>query len=200
MFKIGDEVRLNRGWTRLVVIEVLKNGTIRAKYDHDGLRVLERVKNTDFENPQHAHSTQLRNALGFTKWDGAPAKKVYYTMPGKTYYVTSPGEHPVGSTGTYLATDAEGHVVLQMYDRSICFFKPEEVSTSRIVPKTFAVKSVANNYRCHYEVPADKKGPIVPGALLLSESGNLYVVTHIDTKMQKNKGPFKGCRLITGSL
>lgn len=202
MFKIGDEVRLVRGWTRMVVIGFASNGHVIAKYDTDSYSSENRVTDWNFKNPHDSYNTQQRDPSGFVYWDGAPATKVYYTMPAKKYIVTVPGERLVGEIGTYLVTTQQGQIILQMdSDQEVFIFNSDEcIPYTKPVPMTFAVKSVGSNYRCHYEVPTNIVSSIKKGNVLVSDSGNMYMVTEMDTKAKRNKGPFKGTRLITAAL
>lgn len=193
MHNIGDEVRLRRGWTRMVVIGFTSSGVLIAKYDAESYSEMNRVHDSDFANPQYASGTKKRYPNEFVKWDGAPATKVYYTM-SKSYYITSGLCR--GLTGTLLNTTSDGALALELSNGDVRAFAIHNLK--EIVPFTFRVKSIANNYRCTYEAPAGTT--INVGDLLVSNSGNVYCVLETNTKERTSKGTFAGRRLVQEEL
>lgn len=193
MHNIGDEVRLIRGWTRMVVIGFTSSGVMIAKYDAESYSQMNRVQDSDFENPQYASGTKKRYPNEFVKWDGAPATKVYYTM-NKTYRILS-GPHAV-KQGTYLSTASNGKLVLELANGEVITCNPQYAD--EVVPFTFRVKSIANNYRCTYTSPPGVT--IRKGEILVSKSGNIYSVLETNTKERVSKGVFDGTRLVQEEL
>lgn len=194
-FPIGAEVRLNRGWTRMIVIGYMANGDLIAKYDHGTFRDWAKVTLKDYDEPQHAHATQIRKPSGFTAWDGAPAERMH-PMPQIKYRVISDPE----IKGILQGRTSTGQLILEVPQKGIPYvnvYNPDQVEED--IEFTFSVKSVANNYRCSYTAP-EMSGTIQPGDLLFSATGNLYAVTAINTKDRNPKGMFQGVRLVTAPL
>lgn len=186
MFKIGQTVRLNRGHTPMLVLDI-QNRVVFAKYSNSHSFP---VTQWDYENPR-ASASYVRHETGFTAWDGAPISKEHYTMP--TRYRTLTGPY---MSGTYLNTTTQGDMVLEMDNGTVHAFKPHLLEED--LPNTFRVKSMVNNYSCHYEYP--DQGTVQLGDILLSNSNNIYVVTEMDTKNRNPKAVFKGRRLVTELL
>lgn len=190
MFNIGDEVRLARGWTRLVVIGFHPDGRIIAKYDSETYADMNRVKDWDFRNPLFASGTQKRIASDFVRWDGAPIKKVHYTMQDKVYRLKA--DHKV--KGILRGHAGNGNLLIEGPDGEIYNMEPRFVELD--LPFTFSVKSTTNSgYTAHYILPAGASVRV--GDLLHSNGGHTYRVTAIDTRAFNNKGTFKGVRLLT---
>lgn len=192
MFHIGDEVRLNRGHTRMIVIGFTAYGALIAKYDHGTNRDWSRVTLENYENPQAAGS-YTRPVSGFTAWDGAPAERMH-PMPTNRYrsIVGDPTLY-----GDLRGRTSKGHFILEMDDGSMVTCPPDEVELD--IPFTFSVKATGNSsYRCHYTVPFGAHIKI--GDLLHSNGGHTYVVTAVDTKCANPKKEFKGVRLLTEAL
>lgn len=192
MFKVGDEVRLKRGWTRMVVIGLTPDNEVIAKYDH-GNNYWNQVTLQDYKNPEQSTNTYTRPQRGFEAWDGAPAKRMH-PMPKANYNVTR-GIHK-GSRGTFLNRTSTDKYVLELENGDVVTVTAESVS--EIVPFTFHVKALASNYRCSYEAP--EGSTIRVGDLLVSESGNLYAVLRIGTKCSNPKAVFAGTRLVQEAL
>lgn len=192
-FPLGAEVRLNRGWTRMIVIGYMANGDLIAKYDHGTFRDWARVTLKDYDEPEHAHATQIRKPSGFTPWDGTPAERKH-PMPKLRYRTINKSASDQVLKGTYLNTTSKGEIVLELDAGYVNTYHPDQVEED--VEFTFDVKSVANNYRCSYTAP-EMSGTIQPGDLLFSATGNLYAVTAINTANRNPKGIFQGVRLVT---
>jgi hypothetical protein len=187
MFQRGDFVRLNRGWTFMVVLNVdHRTGELTAKYASKWAPSM-----SDFHQPQYADGCQRRHYTGFSRWDGAIPKHMKdFPMPTSTKYLTSDGRegyfvNNAGSDSVVLNMGDAQNEKLELFGRS---------SLTEILPYTFSVKAVGSNYKCHYEAPVMKK-PITVGDMLLSDSGNLYVVQKINTQYRHPKAVFKGRRV-----
>jgi len=193
MFKIGDEVRLVRGWTRMIVIGITPDNEIIAKYDHGTNDHWNQVTLEDYKNPECAHLTYTRPMSGFAAWDGKPAERMH-PMPNNQYNITR-GAYK-GSCGTFLNKTSTGKFVLELTNGDVVTVAAKSVS--EVVPFTFEAKAIANNYRYTYEAP--EGSTICEGDLLMSNSGNVYAVLQTNTKSRYPKSVFAGRRLVTEAL
>lgn len=172
MFNIGQSVRLNKGWTEMIVIAVDNRGVITAKY-HE-------ASEEDFNNPWQALSTQKRHQSGFTAWDGDTSLKPgQKTGMGRRYRTKtkSPME------GVYLNKTTSGHMVLEMDDGNIQAFKPNKLV--EVLPVVVSVRQVTalNNYVKYFRLTKEQENlSIKPGSLLVSDDDELYVVRAIHPK------------------
>ena len=112
-------------------------------------------------------------------------------MP-RTYRVkTTPTD-----VGILQGTTSTGEMILEIKG-SIQTFQPHELVED--IPRTMRVKDANNNhYTAHYRIPEDSN--IEKGEFLVSEPGNLYVVTDENSSSRSPKGEFKGRRLVTLAL
>ena len=175
--RVGDIVRLVKGWTPMTVIGLTPDNEVIAQYgtnpDHEDLR-----------HPERALSTYTHPHYGFVQWDGKPVKA---NLMAKRYQL-------IGSPmiGTFMQLTTQGLVALEFDDGTVGAFEPHQLV--EVVPKTFAVKAVGgNNYKTQYLLPEGVE--IKKGELLLSNSGNLYTVTEIDTRSQSAR-VFEGQRVV----
>lgn len=194
--EIGDRVRLVKGWTRMIVIGFHHDGRLIAKYENKSSDFYALCEN-DFKNPLHASSTQIRHPSGFVPWDGShtPNKWKNRTMRFKTtqtYNLTH-----VAFTGTKRGIAQNGDIILESELGGIRVFDPTNLEPD--IPFTFEVKAVGSNYRCHYTMPP-KTSDVHVNDTLVSNSGNIYVVTAVGTKQPYPKGVFKGHRLVQQGL
>jgi len=198
MFKVGDEVRLNKGWTRMVVIQVKNNGDVKAKYDSESYSRERRVSDEDFKNPAHATNTYTRNQSGFTAWDGAKATEVFYKMGNQTAQYRLIEGPDAGTIGTYHGITAGGRTILEFPNGHVAQFP--ESAIEEVVDFTFEVRGFTNpRYTCSYRLPAEAT-KVKVGNILMSSSGNLYIVKKIHTRDRNPKKTFSGCRVVTESL
>jgi len=189
MFHIGQVVRLNRGWTPMIVIGIESTGRIIAKYANNEYYP---VTQQDFENPYTACSTQKRHHSGFTAWDGKPINmKVHATMTNRFKSRSMPDV-----AGSFLNTTSRGDIVIEDDKGGIHVLSPNDAA--RDIPFTFEVKAAHNNYRCHYTLPDGASVDI--GDTLVSKSGNFYNVIAVDTEHSNPKGKFKGHRVVKQEL
>lgn len=193
MFKLGDVVRLSRGWTPMIVIALHKNGTLTAKYANN---CWDRVKRSDY-NCKANRSYSVTNSYtrahsGFVPWTGAPISKENFIMP--TRYKSKNQPHIAGE---FLNNTRNGDVVIETDHNGIIILKADEAVLD--IPTTFKVQSCNNrNYTAHYILP--KGVTFTGGELLISDSGNIYVVTKLDTEAVNNKGVFCGKQIQTMDL
>lgn len=189
-FFIGQEVRLLRGWTRMIIIGFRQNGDIIAKYDRGQPGDWSTISLSDYKDPEN-NKSYARPQNGFKAWDGKPAERMHI-MPIQTYRLkadpTIKGELR-GRTGN-------GDLLLETADGQVYTMNPKHVELD--IPFTFSVKAMNTNYRCHYTLAAGAS--ISVGDLLLSKSGNTYVVQQVNTKQLSPKGQFKGVRLLIQEL
>lgn len=95
--------------------------------------------------------------------------------------------------GTKLATNSEGHVVLEMKGENgkVEAFAPDLLE--EVVPYTFNCKHIGSNALLAFQCP---KGAVAVGDMLLGET-NLYRVTKINTKDRSATKEFSGSKLAT---
>ena len=185
--QIGDHVRLNKGWTLMTVIGYDGNEVI-AQYGPD-------PSPESFDRPDLALSTYTRPHWGFTPWDKEPVKVT--SKMAKTFQTKEKNSR----RGVLLSKSSNGAFVLELEDGSVEAFLEDDIY--EVVPFTFSVKSVSSNYpvssnyRIHYLL---ESGNVEVGNLLLSDSGNLYLVMEVDTRSARPKGTFQGVRLKTEAL
>lgn len=175
--RVGDIVRLAKGWTLMTVIGLTPDNKVIAQYGANPFP-------EDLRHPECAHSTYTRPHYGFVRWDGKPVKGP--TM-SKRYQL-------IGSSmiGKFMQLTTQGLMALEFDDGTVGAFEPHQLV--EVVPKTFAVKAVGgNNYKTQYLLPEGVE--IKKGELLLSNSGNLYTVTEIDTRSQSAR-VFEGQRVV----
>jgi hypothetical protein len=65
--RVGDIVRLAKGWTPMTVIGITPDNEVIAQYGTCPDR-------EDLRHPEYAQSTYTRPHYGFVQWDGAPVK------------------------------------------------------------------------------------------------------------------------------
>lgn len=191
MYQLGDIVRLDRGWTPLVVLHVSTTGQVRAKY----------AKNPDFPvlrehyiNPYCAQNCQTRHFSDFVPWDGRPISEKHYIMPRTNNYISNNGQ----IFGTHIGTKSNGVMLIEDKSGNVHHFHPTAVRPG--IPFTFMVRSVSHpSYSCHYTLGKNHTSVSV-NDLLLSKSGNLYRVININTEHLDPKGEFKGTRLVQKDL
>lgn len=194
MHKIGDIVRLNRGWTPMCVIGFDNDGEVMASYfNYSGGSQPCSITQKSYKNPQDFYD-YIRPHNGFIVWDGDHFKmKVPKPMP-QQFKTTG----RFVEFGTFLSQTSSGDVVLEMANGEVKVFKPSDIQEN--IPYTFEVKSVGqHHYKCHYSLPDGVTG-VTKNDMLLSDSGNAYVVVRTDTAYRNPKGVFKGTRLVQQAL
>ena len=189
-FFIGQEVRLLRGWTRMIIIGFRQNGDIIAKYDRGLPGDWSTISLSDYKDPEN-NKSYVRPQNGFKAWDGKPAERMHI-MPTQTYRLKA---DPT-IKGELRGRATNGDLLLEHKDGQIYTMNPNKVELD--IPFTFSVKAMNTNYRCHYTLAPGASINI--GDLLLSKSGNIYVVQELDTKQLSPKGRFRGVRLLTEEL
>jgi len=190
MHRIGDVVRLNRGWTPMIVLHIEDNGELWAVYaSRDNYYP---ITEWHYKNYREAYSYH-RHHTGFTEWDGKPIIKEWnYLMSRRYRFIKQP--HIVA---TYVGITAQGNYILEFPNGSVSAYPLADLEED--FPNTFSVKSFHNNHKTTYQVPEVIQN-IQVNDVLVSDSGNLYIVTAIDTKNPYPKGIFKGRRIITERL
>lgn len=180
--RVGDIVRLVKGWTPMTVIGITPDNEVIAQYgtcpDPEDLR-----------HPEYAQSKYTRPHYGFVKWDGPPVKGL--TM-AKRYQIIS-----TQSVGKFLQFTAQGRLALEFDNGSVGAFHKDDLV--EFYPTTFAVKVVGGNqFKTHYIQPEGVQ--INKGDMLFSTSGNMYFVTDVDTKNGGNIRVFEGQRVVMAPL
>jgi hypothetical protein len=179
--QIGNIVRLAKGWTPMTVIGLTLDNEVIAQYGTNPDR-------KDLRHPERALSTYTRPHHGFVQWDGKlmkdPAMKKRYQVIGSPMI------------GSFMQLTSQGMIALEFDDGTISAFPKKELV--EVVPKTFAVKAIGgNNYKTQYIHPEGVE--IKKGELLLSNFGNLYTVTEINTCSQTAR-VFEGQRVVLATL
>jgi len=189
MHQVGDVVRLNRGWTPMIVLHIDDDGELWSVYARRDAHF--HITRWHYQNYREAYSYH-RPMNGFTAWDGPPINTDWnYIMPRRYRTIKGPA-----AVGTYMNTTSQGDYVLELDNGEVQAFKPKHLEED--LPDTFRVKATANNYSCHYEVPP---GVVINvGDVLISSSNNVYVVLETETKNRNPKGVFRGRRLVTEAL
>ena len=175
--RVGDIVRLAKGCTPMTVIGLTPDNKVIAQ---DGTN----PDREDLRHPERALSTYTRPHCGFVQWDGKPVKA---NIMAKRYQVIG-----ASTIGTFMQITGQGRFALEFDDGSVAAFHPNDLF--EVVPNTFTVKAVGrNSYKTQYILPEGVE--IKKGDLLLSNSGNLYTVTEIDTRSQSARA-FEGQRVV----
>lgn len=175
--QVGDIVRLAKGWTPMTVIGLTPDNEVIAQYGTNPF-------SEDLRHPECAHATYTRPHYGFVRWDGKPVKG---PIMSKRYQL-------IGSSmiGKFMQLTTQGMIALEFDDGTVGAFEPSKLV--EFYPTTFAVKAVGgNNYKTQYLLPEGVE--IKKGELLLSNSGNLYTVTEINTRSQSAR-VFEGQRVV----
>ena len=177
---------LTTGWTRMICLFLDPNtGYMIAKYAN------QEITDLDWKYPACAAYTQKRNILKFKPWDGAPKKEktMRYKSVGKTTTVY----------GDLKGKTNDGWLIIELDCGAIVVAEKDEFVED--IPQLFAAKAIggSSNYRCYYEMP--RNADITTGDVLLSSTGNIYMVTAVDVGYRHtNKGAFTGRRLVTADL
>jgi len=199
----GDIVRLVNGKNRLTVIAV-QDHHAEAAYDRNGLyghRLVSEYKRTccnststydrrRFDDGYRSFSkTKIRPMSDFVPYDTTetPTHKSESIMTAKLYKTID------GDYGTLLTKDSTGNFVLELKgNKGVKAYA--ENTLEEVAPYTFSVRGMkpGNVYTCAY---TGVSGCTAVGDILLSDTGNVYRVTGIDTKDADPKGEFKGVRL-----
>lgn len=171
-FMIGDRVRLARGWTVMCVIHIDDKGNVRAKYANKHYNP---VTKEDFDDPEYAESCYTRHFSGFVPWDGNP-KEGYIQMPKLNY------KTPDGSLVSIRGNNKDGAKICEFEDGSVGVFQISELV--ELIPYTITVK---NHYGSAYDVQVDEDSGFVRGDVLVSDTGEMYAVTRLDSKSKRTK-------------
>lgn len=191
MYKIGDIVRLKRGWTPLCVIGFDTDGDVIARYCN---RYHDPITEQNYKHPTREFD-YIRPQDAFVPWDGKPlTMKVLKPMSKRYKTIQNSG---TSKFGRLLVVDGN-NFVLKMDNGEIHEFTQDQLTED--IPFTFEVRSISQHkYRCHYSLPAGV-GHVCKGDVLLSNSGNIYVVIRVDTKDSNPKGVFEGTRFVQKNL
>lgn len=182
-FEVGDRVRLVRGQTPLVVIEVMRTSSsnrpmIKAKYKHH-------------RHWLYADRIPWRQASDFVHYEESNEKEKSMTYINTELYETKDGKF-----GTLLARNSTGQLVLEIKGTGeVIAVDPAEATVVR--PYTVKLKSLlerSNGYHAE-TVP----GSVEVGDVILRDNGTLWTVTVLDTKAEANS-VLRGRKLLTESI
>lgn len=190
MLKRGDVVRLNRGWTPMIVLYVDPDGEVWAVYASRSPDYHITEEHYYFWN---IYAQTNRPMSGFTLWDGAPINLEWnYIMTNRYKSIKKPHV-----SGVFLNTSSQGKIIIETDIGDIVVLDPEDAT--RDIPTTFRVKGMGSNYyTANYILPDGVD--IAEGDMLISETNNVYVVTEMNTEALNNKGLFKGSRVVKSPL
>jgi hypothetical protein len=186
MIKVGDVVRLNRGWTAMIVLHITPDNEVWAKYASRDKHWP--ITEQTYEDWRSAYSYH-RDMSGFTAWDGEPINEEWNHIMPQRYR-----NHAGTIKGVLQGKTSNGMMILETDSGNITTFQPHELVED--LPDTFRAKAVSGgHYTCHYIAPTGVQ--IYLGDILVSDSGNMYRVMDVNTKARSNKGVFKGCMVST---
>ena len=165
-FKVGDSVRLNKGWTEMIVIELRNDESIVAKYHS--------ASEEDYAYPYKALSTKHRDADEFTAWDGK--KKIDTHNTADRYLVVTTGD-----VGSFKGTTSSGLVILELEKGTIGTYTPE--SLVGITTQYFAARMLNHEQHLRYfkMTPNQELLGLGVGALMINNDGRMYQVKAIYT-------------------
>lgn len=188
MFRVGEHVRLKNGHTRMVILHVQSYGVYRVKYDNPKWP----VSDSDFANPQTATNTYTRNERDLVKWDGLPG--AYKLSEGKTMsnrYRAKPLSG-LSIEGENRGRTSTGLMIIETDKGELFTMDPTLMEV--VIPYTFKVRGFANrSYYCHYTLPHGFSVGV--GDVLVSSTGNAYIVEELNTNWSNPKGQFTGRRM-----
>lgn len=176
---VGDFVRLRNGWTKMVIIDINNFGVAIAKYTHRSEPTA-----SDFKHPMSVPGTKRRRLSEFVLWkEKENIMKKRYRVKGITAFK--------GEVAQEIGMTSKGDIVVEFSGLSgFGCFHPSELE--EVIPYTFSVKSLVGNHRCHYEF---ERPCFSTGDVIQSNSGNIYVVTGVDTRSGRPKKVFEGYKL-----
>lgn len=183
-FKIGDSVRLKKGWTEMIVIRIDHSGRIKAKYH--------KASKKDFENPNLATSCKTRHESQFDSWTDV---KLEDEPVNNSKKYTTKGRNP--RTGTYLNTTTGGDIVLEMDDPkyTVETFHPRKLKEIR--SKYFAARAVngTNSYVRYFRMTQKQEAEgLRVNDLMIDKHHNMFVcqVIYTDFEPTGNERTFQG--------
>jgi len=189
-FNPGDEVRLVRGYTKMIVLGYVSERQcsyqdhIVAKYASYG------VLDSDFEQPLSAYHTKRRYQNDFVFWDGEDEtkdKKVITKFRNKINNDVFEGQ--------LLNRSSNGSFVIELTNTKVVVYSSSEVE--EIKPVVFSCKGINGRFTTTYIAPTDSC--ISVGDVLVSSSNNMYIVTGVNVDRNAAR-EFKGYRLMRGEL
>lgn len=208
-FHRGDLVRLKYGHTRMIVIGA-RSRLVKAVYTGHDLQPL-----GHYSTEWGVEKTDFRSTNDFVHWSGTT-----HTMPKRTKrwhkennktlegentmahgYIndkkklyTFKGLHGEEQYGHDIGRNSKSQIVIEIKGScEVRAFNPSDLT--EVCPYTFKVQALGHRarnepaYYCHYECT---EGQVAVDQVLMSKSGNLYVVVAIDTKNPNPKALFKG--------
>lgn len=135
---------------------------------------------------KYTHKSTVNHVL--RKLDDAIEKGTTMTKIG-TLYKTVDGD----TYGTYLATNSQGHYVLEMRDGKGTVKSYEKSAIEEVVPYTFSVKWQGASSDVHY---LGEKGKVAVDDLFLCKTHLKYGrVNHVDTKVRECNKVLKAYRM-----
>lgn len=191
MHKVGDVVRLNRGWTPMIVLHITANNELYAVYasrNSNHYTVTERHYK-EWHNSYSYH----RHVSEFQSWKGAPiCTKRNFIMTNRYKSTVNPS-----ISGVYLNTSSRGDIIIEDNEGVVHVLCSGEAV--RDIPWTFKAVNVNNKSHVdHFQSPPGVT--IEKNDLLLSSDNRLYVVKDLNTECERNRGVFQGHRVVKTEL
>ena len=207
-YEVGEIVRLKRGWTLMVVVEVSGPPNYREFHlcyfgSNEQL--------TEEQLLEYPKADKVRPIDDIVLWDpdDPDMPKNYHLSKNKnsyrksepmtkTLYQTIVADGDQSQYGEKIATDSSGRIVLEMKGSGdVKTFLKSEIK--EVIPYTFEAKSlISSGHTCHYSI--DDPSAVELGCIIVSKSLNLYMVTKLDSKSKKPKKAFVGTVLTTSQI
>lgn len=188
-FKVGQHVRLKRGWTKMTVIGFSYDGYVIASYLTD-------IPDDDYQDPHMAYSTQSRHYSSFTEWDGHPqARTLDQKMPRNTNQPSTRYQTNYGHTGIQVGSTTDGKPILEFASGNIGAYDPSLLK--EVLADGFEAVDMMTNRGYIYEL---SKGHVIVGDILVSERNVLLRVTKPILATPGKHATFVGHRLVRESM
>lgn len=202
-FKTGDHVRLRNGGTMMTVIYT-RGSTVFACYTHksnkdDPGRCDKRGGHDcfvlwDFNDPKSVHYPPEYKLVDIplslinpSDLEGSPIM----ATPTPTLYQTKENKPRYG---TFLVKNGTGQYVLEMKGEGGKVEAFDESALDKVIPYTFKAKArIRSEYVDYHFICA--KDAVAVDDVLVSRSGNIYIVTAINTGCETPHKTFKGSKL-----
>lgn len=196
-FRVGDIVRLKGGWTAKEVIAVvhsddLKCGGYRIEYDkrsRAGHYLVTRYLH--YADAQFDDDAVVRCAEDFIYWDGddlSPEQENNRRHQQKDDETMTKLYQIIGAEnrfGTFLATNSEGKIVLEMKGEggAVASFTKDEIE--EVKPYTYRCRVVGAQRAGRgpdYVNLEGEKGAVKKGDLIIRPSGTIYLVDTVNSR------------------
>lgn len=215
--KVGDAVRLKKGWTKMWVVKVTHDmayatyasgckSCVNPPMDPNFYDYARHFREFVIWNPNDPeakvdHSAREHCVCGRDA-DCSQAIDNAFNKPhaeGESAMVTKKPNDLYETLerkpryGTFITTNSVGQLVLEMKGEGGRVEAFDEDKIRKVVPYTFEAScATANHRRAHY---VGNPGDVKVGDVLVSESGNIYYVRAINTGSESPRKVFRGSKL-----